>query len=149
MEIVYVPNRRIFENSPRLYPSDARAFLEANGTQGWAPAFWFNIFGNFNNLPVISNSTIPSRTTPSTVVDTARPIYNVVIRSCPSTSCTQINLVPWQSPVDVFGHSTNGEWINMRYSDSTGNIVIGWTYKLYYRANNDLGHPLPKLPVVQ
>lgn len=125
------------------------AYLEANGVRGWSYAAYLTISGNFNALPVVAGSGTTPTVPVGTVVANARPIYNLVIRSCASTGCTQIGLVPWQVQVDVFGQSNDGQWIYIRYTSPSGNVVIGWSYKPYYRNANDTSQPLPNLPVVQ
>ena len=126
------------------------AYMEANGVRGWSYATYLTISGNFNALPVVAGSgTTPPTVPVGTVVANARPIYNLVIRSCASTGCSQIGLVPWQVQVDVFGQSSDGQWIYIRYTSTSGNVVIGWSYKSYYHTADDLAQPLPNLPVVQ
>jgi hypothetical protein len=124
------------------------AYLEANGVRGWASAAYLTISGNFNALPILAGSgTTPPTVPVGTVVTTARPIYNVTIRSCAGTGCSQIGLALWQVQVDVFGQSSDGLWIKIRYTGSSGNVIIGWSYKSYYLAES--GVALPALPVVQ
>ena len=123
------------------------AYLSANGTRGWASAAYLAISGNFNGLPVLSGSgNTPPSVPVGTVVTTALPIYNVAIRACASTSCNQLGLALWQSTVDVFGQSSDGLWIKIRYTSSSGNVIIGWSYKSFYLNG---GLALPALPIVQ
>lgn len=123
------------------------AYFEANGVRGWASAAYLTINGNFSALPVLGGGNTGPSVPVGTVVTTARPIYNVAIRSCPSSSCTRLGLVLWQAQVDVFGQSADGLWLKIRYTTASGNVIIGWSYKAYFNANGGLA--LPVLPVVQ
>jgi uncharacterized protein YraI len=123
------------------------AYLESNGVRGWVSAAYLTISGNFNGLPILGGSNPAPSVSVGTVVTTARPIYNVVIRSCASSSCTRLGLVRWQVQVDVFGQSADGLWIKIRYTTASGTVIIGWTYKSYFNANGGLA--LPALPTVQ
>jgi uncharacterized protein YraI len=125
------------------------AYLEANGVRGWASAFWLDLSGSLDSVPVVGDTfTAPAPIATGEVVQTVLPIYNVVIRDCADTSCSRIGLALWQTPVEVYGQSADGEWILIRYTNQQGTDVVGWTFKSYYRTNDDIAQLLPNLPVV-
>jgi hypothetical protein len=126
------------------------AYLDVDGVRGWVSVFWLNLSDSLDNVPVVDETaTTPMLEVPGDVSATASPIYNVIIRECPDTSCTQIGLALWQAPVEVFGQSTDGEWIMIRYTAQEGTEVIGWSYKPYYRVGEELSDLVPELPIVQ
>jgi uncharacterized protein YraI len=125
------------------------AYFEAKGQVGWAYASLMAFTGNFLSLPIVEGTTTDTVTPPGGIVLEALPTYNMRIRSCPSTTCAKIGLVPWQNSVGVYGQSTNGQWIMVRYISASGSQVIGWSSKQYYRLVSNPSQSLPSLPVVQ
>jgi uncharacterized protein YraI len=125
------------------------AFVEANGTRGWAFARWLTFSGDFNTVPIVDSSG-NAITMAAGVVINARPVGNMRIRECAGFNCGRLGFVPWGDTVGVFGQSADHRWIKIQYVDGTGNVVIGWSFKLWYRLIDDLSRGLPSdLPIVQ
>lgn len=124
------------------------AYLDANGLRGWASTAYLAISGNILAVPVLDASTGGSPApapAPGVVVTQGRAIYNVIIRSCPATSCARLGVIPWQAIVDVYGQSTDRQWVQIKYG-----TIVGWGYKDFIRNVGDYNVPLPDtLPVTQ
>lgn len=125
------------------------AFVEANGTRGWAFARWLTFNGDFSGVPIVDSAGNPI-TLAAGVTINARPVGNMRIRECAGFSCGRLGFVPWGDIVGVFGQSADHRWIKIQYVDGAGNVVIGWSFKLWYRIVEDLSRGLPNdLPIVQ
>lgn len=123
------------------------AYLESNGVRGWAYASLLNMAGNFTSLPVVNAPSTPAPV-PGTPVVNASPIFTMRVRSGPSTDSPQIGRVVAGSTVGVFGQSSDGLWIRIRFLTSTGATLDGWSFKQFYR--DPQGQLLSaNLPVVQ
>lgn len=125
------------------------AYLDANGTRGWASTAFLAINGNIFALPILDASSGGGSPTPApspgTVVTQGRTIYNVIIRNCPATSCTRLGLAPWQAVVDVYGQSADRQWVKIKYG-----TTVGWAYKDFIRNVGDFNVRMPDtLPIVQ
>ncbi|NDJ85473.1 MAG: SH3 domain-containing protein [Chloroflexi bacterium] len=123
------------------------AYLDVNGTRGWASARWLQFSGNFNTLPLLDAA---GNVIPDAGIMQARPVGNMRIRTCPAFNCPRVGYVPWGDIVTVYGQSADRRWIKVDYTDRAGNRISGWTYKIWYRVVDDLQQGLPaNLPIVQ
>lgn len=125
------------------------AYVEGLGTRGWVFARWLAFTGDFGTVPVLDangNPLVPS----TDIVMFARPVGNMRIRECPDFSCARLGYIGWGRVVGVYGQSADGRWIKVSYTNSTGQTIVGWTYKIWYRTTDDLNRNLPStLPFAQ
>ncbi|MCB9438094.1 MAG: SH3 domain-containing protein [Anaerolineales bacterium] len=118
------------------------AYVEGLGTRGWVYATWLAFTGDFGAVPVLDangNPLVPS----NEIVMFARPVGNMRIRECPSFSCGRLGYVGWGRVVGVYGQSADRRWVKISYTDGTGQTVVGWTYKIWYRTTDNLDQNLP------
>ncbi len=119
------------------------AYLEALGTRGWSYARWLDFNGDFLSVPVLDSAGNPYQPS-GEVVMFARPVGNMRVRECPGFGCGRLGFVPWGDVVGVYGQSLDRRWIKIEYVDPAGNILIGWSYKIWYRHADDLTRSLPR-----
>lgn len=118
------------------------AYVEGLGTRGWVYATWLAFTGDFGTVPVLDangNPLVPS----NEIVMFARPVGNMRIRECPSFSCGRLGYVGWGRTVGVYGQSADRRWIKISFTDDNGQLVTGWTYKIWYRTIDNLDQNLP------
>ncbi|PJF44110.1 MAG: hypothetical protein CUN55_05715 [Phototrophicales bacterium] len=123
------------------------ALLQVGDIQGWSFAQYLTFSGDFNSVPVADGS--DQTPAPSgDIIGQGRPVGNMRVRECPSFSCKNLGFVPWGDTVGIYGQSADGRWIKIQYVTASGEVLVGWSYKIWYRTLNSLEEPLPQFPVV-
>jgi len=131
--------------------------LNFNGQVGWGSAAWLSVTGDINSVPVVGADQIDpgddgdGQPPPAgDIVMNARPVGNMRIRTGPGLNFDRIGFVPWGEVVGVFGQDTTRQWIKITYTTKEGNVLIGWSFKVWYREADNLFAQLPfDLPIVQ
>jgi uncharacterized protein YraI len=117
--------------------------VEYRGVRGWLAAWYCNISGNLNSVPVASGTSVPTPPpagTPSpTGVTATPPRYNLRLRSGPGTTYARIGLIVAGQRVQVLGRNEASNWVYVDY-----NGTRGWAYASYLTISGSLS----SVPVV-
>ncbi len=125
--------------------------IDSNGSTGWAAGWLGRIAGDINSLPVIGasapddqGSTPPTPTPAPGSPPVDLPVDALVegvtlntlrMRTGPDTSYPQVETVPYNITIPVYGRSDDSQWLYIEYSGQRG-WVAGWHVSLNGSVND-------------
>jgi uncharacterized protein YraI len=106
-------------------------FVQYGDTTGWMAAWYTNISGDLNSVPVTgeTGTAAPDETTGVTATTTV----NLRIRSGPSTDYNQVGIAAQGSVVPVLSRTADNSWIYVSHSGTRG-----WMAAWYTEISGDL-----------
>ncbi len=103
--------------------------ITINGTQGWVAAWYTNISGDLNSVPVISGAASATTVTGVTVTTTDY----LRLRAGPGTDTNTLAIAPIGTTVPVVGRNASSTWINVSFNGTTG-----WMSAYFVTVSGDL-----------
>ena len=117
-------------------------YIDRNGTRGWVAAWYTNVSGDLNQVPVAGSNTpaappaqpAPAPTQPPASGGvTARPTVNLNMRNGDGTNYAVIGWVPAGTTVPVLGRNAANNWVYGEYAGKRG-----WMAAWYTNISGDL-----------